>query len=177
MVLVCVSASFANGVRGSKWGSTFSDVINQEKIEGGTFSQKGMRENGLFEIQFDIETLIGNGISFYQFDKNDKLTSGGIVIIMDDQDWSKYYKWYNGIKDNLEDELNCKPKHTTCQEIFPVDGQNISCQVRKNWMGEQIAFKKVELQNVFNTNDSKVLINLLGGDNLTALLSVIHKSK
>lgn len=179
MVLVLMSTSFAadvNGVRGSKWGSTFITVMDNENILGGELLQKGINNNGLFEIQYEIPMKMGPAMSYYVFDKKDKLTNGGVVILMKNtniSDFNIYYRNYQAIKGFLEEYLNSKPVLDTCKEIQVIDNSIASsCEKRKDWMGELIAFKKVELQNEFLSPNVHTSIKIWGNDNSGATLRV-----
>jgi len=178
MVLVFASVSFAgdvDGVRGSKWGSNPLTVKDNENMQGGVFVKKLINDNGLYELQFDFMSNMGPAFSFYEF-HGDKLVSGGLVILMDEQDWSIYYTYYKQVKTYLEKSLKSKPKYNTCNEIQVLDEINHSCKVRTDWMGEQIAFKKVELFNVFNNSITNVKIKLYGRDNLNAAVTMYFKA-
>jgi hypothetical protein len=118
---------------------------------------------------------MGPAFSFYEF-HGDRLVSGGIIIMMDESDWSIYYAYYKEVKSYLEKSLGNKPKYNTCDEIQVLDDSKHPCQLRKNWMGEQIAFKKVELYNEFKTISTSVEIKLYGGSNLDACVTMYFKA-
>lgn len=179
MVLICVNVAFAgdvDGVRGSKWGSTFITVMDNENILGGELLQKGINENGLFEFQYEIPMKMGPAMSYYVFDKKDKLTNGGVVILMkntDITDFNIYYRNYQAIKDFLKEYLNSKPELDICEEIQVIDNSIItSCKARQDWMGELIAFKKVELQNEFLSPNVHTSIKIWGNSDYGATLRV-----
>jgi hypothetical protein len=177
-MVLFASVSFAgdlDGVRGSKWGSTPDNVLNYENVLGGVFVKELINDSGFYELQFDFASNRGPAISFYEFHGN-KLISGGLVIMMDESDWSIYYNYYKEVKTYLEQSLKTKPKFNSCDEIQVLDETNHSCKVRTDWMGEQIAFKKVELYNIFKTNITQVEIKLHGGDYLNAGFAMYFKA-
>lgn len=179
MVLVFASVSFAgdvNGVRGSSWGSSPIVTMENENILGGELLQKGINSNGLFEIQYEIPMKMGPAMSYYVFDKKDKLINGGVVILMkntDINDFNIYYKNYQAIKDFLEGYLNSKPVFNTCNEIQVIDKSIVSsCEKQKDWMGELVAFQKVELQNEFLSPNVHTSIKIWGNSNYGATIRV-----
>ena len=179
MVLIFASASFAddvNGIRGSKWGSTFSTVMDNENILGGKLLQKGINSDGLFEFQYEFPMKMGPAMSYYVFDKKDKLANGGVVILMkntDINDFNIYYRNYQTIKGFLEGYLNSKPELDNCEEIQVIDNSvNQSCKKLQDWMGELIAFKKVELQNEFLSANVHTAIKIWGKDDYDANIHI-----
>ena len=179
MVLVFASIAFAgdvDGVRGSKWGSTLINVIDNENALGGELLQKGINDNGLFEIQFEIPMKMGPAMSYYVFDKQDKLANGGVVILMkntDINDFNIYYRNYQAIKGFLEGHLKSKPVLDTCKEIQIIDKSIVSsCKAQQDWMGELIAFEKVELENEFLSPNVHTSIKIWGNSDSGATLRV-----
>ena len=165
IVLVCVSAACAgdvDGINNSKWGSDPMTVFENESRQDGVFCQKGMNAKGLFEVQFESESDMGSVFSFYVFDKNNKLTHGGLIITMNENNWIQYYHNYQTIIDMLGIAYKEAPKYDYCSEIIAIDGRVMSCEVRQAFVGEHIALKKVKLHNEYNTNHTKTTVELIG---------------
>jgi hypothetical protein len=179
MFLISISVAFAadvNGVRGSKWGSTFITVMDNENMLGGKLLQKGVNSDGLFEFQYEFPMQMGPAMSYYVFDKKDKLANGGVVILMkntDINDFNIYYRNYQAIKDFLKEYLKSHPVLDTCEEIQVIDNSIVqSCERQKDWMGELIAFKKVKLQNEFLSANNHTSIKIWGKDDFGANIHI-----
>jgi hypothetical protein len=171
-----VFAGDVNGVRGSEWGSSPLTIRDNENALGGEMIMRGFNDEALFELQFEIPMKMGPAMSYYVFDDNDKLINGGVVILMkntDINDFNIYYRNYLAIKDFLKGYLNSKPVFNTCNEIQVIDNSIVqSCERQKDWMGELIAFKKVELQNEFLSPNVHTSIKIHGNSDYGATLQV-----
>ncbi len=175
LVLVFASVSFAsdaNGLRGSKWGSTPLTVRDNENALGGEMTMRGFNDEGLFELQFEVPMKMGLATSYYVFDKNKRLMYGGVGIFMDENNWNVYYQNYLAVKKFLTDYLKTNPSFDSCEEIIIMNGNDVPCQEVKKLLANHIVFEDVELQNEFKSKKTNAVIKLSGSNSIYAFLSV-----
>lgn len=178
MMLVLVSTTIGftnddvNGFRGSIWGSSIPEVFTNESTQGGVITHRFINEKGLVEFHFNVPMKMGHATAYYVFDESKKLSLGGIIISMDENNWDIYYQNYNDVKQFLSKQFSTDPTYDSCQEIIILKGKMPTCQEIKVLLIDHIVVGDIRLDNEFKTKKTNVTIRLFGEGSLYAEIAV-----